>query len=267
MTIRSYIHSSRKRAKAVALVESGATENFMNLNYARWLGLPIKNLVAPRKVYNVDGTQNLGGDLQHYTNVQVQTGTQRTNMRFFLTNLGEHKMILGYPWFAATQPKIDWSWGWIDHSQLPIILRSPDAAKARFVPRGQKGHTQEQEQTFIAQVEWAPPPRKKEPNEASPLVPSILAKYQRHNRVFSEQASQRFPEPRIWDHAIKLKPDAPATILGKVYALTQTEQEELRKFILEHMKKGYIQLSKSPYAAPFFFIKKKDRKLRPVQDY
>jgi hypothetical protein len=25
--------------------------------------------------------------------------------------------------------------------------------------------------------------------------------------------------------------------------------------------------SKSPYAAPFFFIKKKDGKLRPVQDY
>jgi hypothetical protein len=134
MTIRSYVHSLRKRAKAVALVDSGATENFMNLNYTRWLGLPIKNLMTPRKVYNVDSTQNLGGDLQHYTDVQVQTGTQRTNMRFFLTNLGEHKMILGYPWFAATQPKIDWSRGWIDHSQLPIILRSPDTAKARFVP-------------------------------------------------------------------------------------------------------------------------------------
>jgi Reverse transcriptase (RNA-dependent DNA polymerase) len=33
------------------------------------------------------------------------------------------------------------------------------------------------------------------------------------------------------------------------------------------MKKGYIRPSKSPYAAPFFFIKKKDGKLRPVQDY
>jgi hypothetical protein len=39
-----------------------------------------------------------------------------------LSNLGENKAILGYPWFAAMQPKIDWKRGWIDHSQLPIIF-------------------------------------------------------------------------------------------------------------------------------------------------
>jgi len=33
------------------------------------------------------------------------------------------------------------------------------------------------------------------------------------------------------------------------------------------MRKGCIHPSKSPYATPFFFIKKKDGKLRPVQDY
>jgi predicted aspartyl protease len=58
MTIHSYIHSSRKKAEATALVDSGATENFMNLNYAKWLGLPMKRLSHPRQVYNVDGTLN-----------------------------------------------------------------------------------------------------------------------------------------------------------------------------------------------------------------
>jgi uncharacterized membrane protein len=128
MTIRSYIHSSKKRAEAIALVDSGVTENFMNLNYAKWLGLPLKKLNHPQQVYNVDGTLNRGGSLEFITDVQVQTGTSRTNMRFFLTNLGDHKLILGYPWFAAVQPKIDWLRGWLDHSQLPIIIRSPDAA-------------------------------------------------------------------------------------------------------------------------------------------
>src|SRR6266478_6106081 len=56
-------------------------------------------------------------------------------MRFFLTQLGEHKAILGYPWFAAVQPKIDWKRGWIDHTQLPIVFKTADAAKARFIPR------------------------------------------------------------------------------------------------------------------------------------
>jgi hypothetical protein len=31
--------------------------------------------------------------------------------------------------------------------------------------------------------------------------------------------------------------------------------------------KGYIRPSKSPYASPFFFVRKKDGKLQPVQDY
>ena len=57
------------------------------------------------------------------------------NMQFFLTDLGEHKAILGYPWFAATQLKIDWRQGWIDHTQLPLILRPPNVVRAQFVPR------------------------------------------------------------------------------------------------------------------------------------
>jgi Retroviral aspartyl protease len=122
MTICSYIHSSRKRAEAATLVDSGATENFMNLNYVKWLSLPIKRLDHPRQVYNVDGTLNRGGSLEFFTDMQVQIGMNHTNMRFFLTNLGDHKLILGYPWFAAVQPKINWLKGWIDHSQLPIII-------------------------------------------------------------------------------------------------------------------------------------------------
>ena len=56
-------------------------------------------------------------------------------------------------------------------------------------------------------------------------------------------------------------------IPGKIYALTKPEQGALEEFIQEHLKKGYIKPSKSPYTTPFFFIKKKDGKLRPVQDY
>ena len=38
-------------------------------------------------------------------------------------------------------------------------------------------------------------------------------------------------------------------------------------WIDEQLEKGYIEPSISPYASSFFFIKKKDGKLRPVQDY
>ena len=95
----------------------------------------------------------------------------------------------------------------------------------------------------------------------------IPAKYHHHLSVFSEEASHRFPEPCIWDHAIELKPGALVSIPGKVYQLTQDKQKALLKFVQEQQAKGYIHPSKSPYTAPFFFIKKKDGKLWPVQDY
>ena len=122
MTVRLYIHSISKRAESIALLNSGATENFMNLAYAKWLRLPIKQLERTRKLFNADGTENKSGELKYYTDLNVRTGHQTTSLRFFLTNLGDHKAILGYSWFAAVQPNIDWKKGWIDHTQLPIIL-------------------------------------------------------------------------------------------------------------------------------------------------
>jgi hypothetical protein len=101
MTVRFFIHSIAKRAEAIALVDSGATENFMNLAYAKWLQLPIKQLDEPKKLLNVDGTENKSGELKYYTDLVVQTGGAYTTLRFYLSDLGEQKAILGYPWFAA----------------------------------------------------------------------------------------------------------------------------------------------------------------------
>ena len=53
----------------------------------------------------------------------------------------------------------------------------------------------------------------------------------------------------------------------KVYPLNLDKQKELDTFLEEHLRTGCIQPSKSPMASPFFFVKKKDGRLRPVQDY
>ena len=48
MTLHVYLHSKSKRAETLALLDSGATENFMSLDYAKHLHLPIKTLPEPR---------------------------------------------------------------------------------------------------------------------------------------------------------------------------------------------------------------------------
>ncbi len=260
MTVRVFIHSNSKRAKTISLLDSGATENFLNLDYAKWLKLPIKRLPFPRKLFNVDGTEDKAGHLQFYTDLAIRMGSTSTNMRFFLTQLGEHKAILGYPWFAAVQPKIDWRRGWIDHTQLPIVFKTSDVAKARFIPRTvNKPQPIQTKQILLCKATIG---TAQETNDAK-----IPQEYAKHSKVFSEEQSQQLPKHTIWDHAIELLPGAPSTMPGCLLPLNQKEIQEVHNFVQEHLKRGTIRESWSPYAANFFFVKKKDGKLRPVQDY
>jgi hypothetical protein len=71
MTVRFYAHSVTRRAKSVALCDTGATENFLSLDYAKWLRLPIKQLEKPRNVHNVDGTMNSAGQIKYYTDMDI----------------------------------------------------------------------------------------------------------------------------------------------------------------------------------------------------
>jgi hypothetical protein len=254
MTLRLFIHSALKRAKTSALLDSGAMENFMHLDYAKALGLPVKELEKERKLYNMDGTENKAGALKHYTDLSVQTGMQHYNLRFYLSNLGDHKCILGYPWFAAIQPRIDWRKGWIDYAQLPIVLQTKGARKIRFLPQTINKPRPLPKCTIGATDEEA-------------VMAKIPEEFWWHKKVFSEQVSHRLPKHTEWDHTIELLPGAPATLPGRLLPLNQKEIEEQDGFVEEHLKRGTIRPSKGPYAANFFFVVKKDKKLRPVQDY
>ena len=54
---------------------------------------------------------------------------------------------------------------------------------------------------------------------------------------------------------------------GKVYPFLREERKEVREFVKEQLRKGYIQPSKSPQIALVFFVGKKDGKKWMAQDY
>ena len=106
-------------------------------------------------------------------------------------------------------------------------------------------------------------------NLKKPMVPlkdQIPKEFHEFLDVFSEKSTARFPEPRSWDHKIELK-DTFIPKYFKTYSLTPAEQIELDNFLKGNLDKGYIRPSQSPMASPFFFVNKKDGKLRPFQDY
>lgn len=84
--------------------------------------------------------------------------------------------------------------------------------------------------------------------------------------LFDKDDFDKLPERRPYDHVIELIKGA-KPVDCKIYLPTLAEQEELDKFIEENLCTGRICPSRSPMASPFFFIKKKDGSLQPVQDY
>ena len=129
MSLQLYLHTWNERAETLALLDSGATENFIHLDYAQWKKLVVKQLLTPRKIVNIDGTPNTRGEIRYYVDLDMNHGSTKVQLRFFLTNIGERDIILGYPWFMAVQPNIDWKCGWIATEQLLVILRTPDAGR------------------------------------------------------------------------------------------------------------------------------------------
>ena len=68
---------------------------------------------------------------------------------------------------------------------------------------------------------------------------------------------------KLWDHVIDVKKGF-VLRKGKIYLLSREEREEVREFIKEQLRKGYIQPSKSPQTVPVFFVGKKDGKKQMV---
>ena len=143
---------------------------------------------------------------------------------------------------------------------MTIVFKTLDAAKARFTPQ-----TINKPQPAKTNLLLLCKTTTEAPQETDKT--KIPLEYEKHSKVFSEEQSQCLPKHTIWDHTIELLPGAPSTMPGRLLPLNQKEIQEVHNFIQEHLKRGTIWESWSPYATNFFFVKKKDGKLRLVQDY
>ena len=275
----------------------------------------LKKLILdePLEVYNVDGTLNRKGTITHYTRILISLGGRSTWEKFYITNLGYQRIILGFPWFRRHNPDIDWSTGRVQwripspvsstkknrlSDQTPMTKPTVEDLEKTEDQESSKEHIEDVlRRNLLTQfINWVSPndqylfdptsedllpdwiksrvtsstetePQSEdETKQEIPLEERIPKEYHKWIKLFDKKAADRFPISRPWDHKIDLKPGFKPT-KGKTYHLTQEEDLELQKFIKEQLEKGYIRPSESEQTASFFFVGKKDGKLRPVQDY
>jgi hypothetical protein len=262
-----------------ALVDSGATDNFLTPSLAARLGLRIQKLKYPKPILTVDGSEHKQGKLTEYADLVLKLGEQRRKQRFYIVTLGHDRAILGFPFLSKFNPSINWVKGEIiGHKGVEIepdvedretglirILRLQNEAIK------QCGEPTENEELrcVIRKVsfaqQWAAAADKPEERMTTAQIPP---KYQEHWKVFDEEHAKRFPPSRLENMRIKFTPNAPEELDCKIYPLNQRELETLRKYLAEELAKGFIEDGSSPYTSPTFYIPKKDKgEYRLVVDY
>jgi hypothetical protein len=65
--------------QGVALVDSGATECFIDTKTAQRWGLPTRRLVYPCKIYNINGTENKAGKITRLCMLRVCKGMKQAH--------------------------------------------------------------------------------------------------------------------------------------------------------------------------------------------
>jgi len=205
-------------------------------------------------------------------------------------NLGKSDLFLGHEWLHYHNPSIDWHLGSLKFNccpfqchQTPFPSEPEDEDEPENVKGFLAGEVTEGDRIFaldfygywmadehcvrahttMAQQLAEEALKQKGVKSFEEQVPSC---YHDFANIFSKESFNSLPECCPWDHAIELTP-GDHTIDCKVYNLSMEEQRELDSFLEENLQSGHIHPSKSPFASAFFFVKKKDRRLRPVQDY
>jgi Retroviral aspartyl protease len=282
-----------KIVETTTLLDTGAGGKFIDQNFVRNQKIETKELKYPIEVFNVDGTPNKWGTITKYTWLDLMINRQMRTHNLLVTGLGKQKIILRYPWFKQTNPDINWkgctlSWQTKQDKKKPTPKTT---IENEIDPEDWKNHTVdlieeldneqignavllsyiEEEKskvwinakTGIAMKLAIKKNKKRADLPVEKLIPEDL-----HNflDVFDDNKANWLPESNVWDHKINMKEGFELKSF-KNHNLTPEKQKELDKFLDKNLEKGYIWPSQSPQASHFFFVKKKDGRLWPCQDY
>ena len=109
-----------ERKSVVALLDSGATGECIDRNYAKSQQFKLLQLTRPIPVYNVDGSLNEAGSITEVVSLILCYKNHSERTLFCVTNLGKQKLILGHSWLHKHNPEIDWDKGEVTMSRCPL---------------------------------------------------------------------------------------------------------------------------------------------------
>ncbi|SJL08342.1 uncharacterized protein ARMOST_11705 [Armillaria ostoyae] len=269
--------TGQKTFTTKGLVDSGCTSSAINRAFVRKNQMDTVKTAVPIVVYNADETCNQAGNITEFVEMRMTIGNHVERIDFAVTDLGSKDLYLGHDWLQRHNPVINWETGTVIFGRchcvknpFPLPDADPDDRWDEELENGDVILAVNMEEELMIRTvhhanDLAAAAHAEKPTKTfKEMVPND---YRSFRDLFSKENFDELPERKPWDHAIELIPNAKSTLDCKVYPLNRSEQEQLDKFLDENLESGWITESKSPFASPFFFVKKKDGSLRPVQDY
>ncbi len=96
-----------EEASSKAMVDTGATGDFIDQDFIRNAKLPTHKLSQPIPVYNVNGTPNEAGSIHEVMDMIMTYGGHSEQILLTVTQLGKQSMILRFSWLKKHNPEID----------------------------------------------------------------------------------------------------------------------------------------------------------------
>jgi hypothetical protein len=288
------------------MVDSGAEMNAIDPKVVNDLKLPWKEKEEPYPVYNIEGTPfnyEDGMITREVDHLKVFVEGRNQGITFDAIPLESYDILLGYPWLYHTNPHINWRTGQVQtflgdaasdtdndskndtRSQTSIeedeeVRRSntkdtPQPTEKAQPPKGTRhkhknGQAQRTRRTIalLRKTFTQMNDDLKQQKEAPPddRLRNVPAQYRVYEKLFAEELETGLPEHSQWDHEIWLK-DGTSTTFHPIYNLNEAQLHELKSYLEEMLRKGYIRISKSEAGYPVMFVPKKNGKLRLVVDY
>jgi len=245
-----------KNLKVKALVDSGCTHTGIDEQLVKKKRIQTKKIDFSFEVFNADGTKN--GEVTKIAPLEVEINRHKETLEAAVTDLDGTDMFLGHDWLVKHNPEVNWKNRTIKFTRCPgncTMTHKDIWFNSRRTKETETKDNQEQDNSEIG----------KEPDKTNPEdLPEYIRPF---THLFNKKKFEKLPERREWDHEINLMEEAPRELNAKAYTMTIKEEEALNQWLDEQLKVGLIVESKSRYAAPCFYIPKKDSSLRLVQDY
>ena len=106
--IKVQLHRQQELVIIYAMIDSRATEDFIEQGICEKHGIQTTQAKMPREIYLADGKPSTMGPVIHTAWVPMEIESHRAMALFQVVNLKNYKLILGIPWLRKHSPTIEW---------------------------------------------------------------------------------------------------------------------------------------------------------------